>query len=357
MQLPQSKTLTTNRLNGIFNKTVATYKFYWFIGILDLYVKKNMSRMNIWDIMVEMVVNAWYPVCYFHLSFGKSDSLSDAIDSLQRVYDIPINISQAELRKWLHEHKNDTEVRATLRFLPLNVPYRFLRPWIDTSDDRDTMKRSQSFENGCLYRLVKEDDSLWVELNSVWLPYLKENYVILKDFAYWNLSVFLQVRNPHVPNIVNKLIKVETRQTLTKQHNYWDFVFRFDNNIRCIYTNKALGIGQYDLDHFIPWRFVSHDLIWNLIPADQSINSSKSDKIPDLNTYLPRLATLQQKAIKICLSEHFRINDVLDDYSSMGCTPQEIAQMDKSSLLDCFARTFNPMSQIAQNMGFELWRN
>jgi hypothetical protein len=98
-------------------------------------------------------------------------------------------------------------------------------------------------------------------------------------------------------------------------------------------------------------------LIWNLIPADQSINSSKSDKIPDLKTYLPRLATLQQKAIKICLSEHFRINDVLDDYSSMGCTPQEIAQMDKSSLLDCFARTFNPMSQIAQNMGFELWRN
>ena len=119
MQLPQSKILTTNRLNGIFNKTVATYKFYWFIGILDLYVKKDMSRMNIWDIMVEMVVNAWYPVCYFHLSFGKSDSLSDAIDSLQRVYDIPINISQAELRKWLYEHKNDTEVRATLKFLPL----------------------------------------------------------------------------------------------------------------------------------------------------------------------------------------------------------------------------------------------
>lgn len=357
MQLPQSKILTTNRLNGIFNKTVATYKFYWFIGILDMYVKKGLTRMNIWDIMVEMVVNAWYPVCYFHLSFGKSDSLSDAIDSLQRVYDIPINISQAELRKWLHEHKNDTEVRVTLRFLPLNVPYRFLRPWIDTSDDRDTMKRSQSFENGCLYRLIKVDDSLWVELNSIWLPYLKENYVILRDFAYWNLSVFLQVRNPHVPNIVNKLIKAETRQTLTKQHNYWDFVFRFDNNIRCIYTNKVLGIGQYDLDHFIPWRFVSHDLIWNLTPADQSINSSKSDKIPDLKTYLPRLATLQQKAIKICLSEHFRINDVLDDYSSMGCTPQEIAQMDKSSLLNCFARTFNPMSQIAQNMGFELWKN
>ena len=102
MQLPQSKILTTNRLNGIFNKTVATYKFYWFIGVLDLYVKKGLTRMNIWDIMVEMVVNAWYPVCYFHLSFGKSDSLSDAIDSLQRVYDIPINISQAELRKWLH---------------------------------------------------------------------------------------------------------------------------------------------------------------------------------------------------------------------------------------------------------------
>ena len=73
--LPQAKTLSVESLTRIFKNTSATYKFYWFMGILDLYVKRGMTRMNIWDLMVEMTANAWYPVCYFRLSFGKNDSL------------------------------------------------------------------------------------------------------------------------------------------------------------------------------------------------------------------------------------------------------------------------------------------
>lgn len=77
--LPQSANLTTRHLNRVFDKTVATYKYYWFLGILDLFVKQRKTRMNVWEIMISMVVNAWYPVNYFRLSFGKSESLYDAI--------------------------------------------------------------------------------------------------------------------------------------------------------------------------------------------------------------------------------------------------------------------------------------
>lgn len=103
----------------------------------------------------------------------------------------------------------------------LNVPFRFLRPWIDTSDDRDMVKRSQAFENGCLYRL-KENGTLWVDLNPIWLTYLQENYDILSSFAYWGLTNFLQVRNPNVPNIPSKLIKKEERNSLSAQRKFWD---------------------------------------------------------------------------------------------------------------------------------------
>ena len=41
MNIPQSHILSTSRLNRIFDKTVATYKFYWFLGILELYVKQG----------------------------------------------------------------------------------------------------------------------------------------------------------------------------------------------------------------------------------------------------------------------------------------------------------------------------
>lgn len=185
MDIPQSRTLATRYLNRVFDKTVATYKYYWFLGILDLYVKQGKTRLNVWDIMITMVANAWYPVNYFRLSFGKSESLYEAILTLQQGYNIPINISVEDLVNLLHRLVERKDIRSQLNFLQRNVPYRFLRPWIDTSNDREMLLRSQTFENGCLYKLEKKDDSLWIELNPVWLPYLQENYDILTSFAYW----------------------------------------------------------------------------------------------------------------------------------------------------------------------------
>ena len=137
MQIPQSHILTTRHLNRVFDKTVATYKYYWFLGILDLYVKQGKTRMNVWEIMISMVANAWYPVNYFRLSFGKSESLYDAILALQRENNIPINIGMKDLTILLQKLTKRSDIRKQLNFLQMNVPFRFLRPWIDTSDDHE----------------------------------------------------------------------------------------------------------------------------------------------------------------------------------------------------------------------------
>ena len=355
MQIPQSQILTTRHLNRVFDKTVATYKYYWFLGILDLYVKQGKIKMDVWEIMISMVANAWYPVNYFRLSFGKSESLYEAILTLQRENNIPINIGVRDLTDMLFLLVQRPEIRKQLNFLQLNVPFRFLRPWIDTSDDREMVKRSQTFENGCLYKLVKENGTLWIELNPSWLVYLQENYNILSSFAYWELTNFLQVRNPNVPNIPNKLIKREERNSLSAQRKFWNIAINGGLEVRCLYTNKVLEKQDYDLDHFIPWSFVSHDLLWNLMPADSSINSSKSNKLPDLNLYLPKLAEAHQAALRINLEKGKQVK-LLEDYLSLGHTPQDLIKMDREHLLDCFYQTFTPMFQIAQNMGFELWK-
>lgn len=355
MQIPQSNILTTRHLNRVFDKTVATYKYYWFLGILDLFVKQGKTRMNVWEIMISMVVNAWYPVNYFRLSFGKSESLYDAILTLQKENKIPINISTRELTELLQTLTLCPNIRKQLNFLQQNVPFRFLRPWIDTSNDREMVQRSQAFENGCLYKLEKENGTLWVELNPIWLIYLQENYDILCSFAYWGLTNFLQVRNPNVPNIPSKLIKKEERNSLSYQKKFWNTAINNGLEIRCLYTEKLLEEHKYDLDHFIPWSFVSHDLLWNLMPADSSINSSKSNKLPDLNLYLPKLAKAHQAALQINL-EIGKQDKLLEDYLSLGHTPQDIATMNTDNLLDCFYKTFTPMSQIAINMGFEIWK-
>ena len=339
-------------MSQVFRHTVATYKFYWFEGILDLFVKHGQTRMDIWDIQVEMVVNAWYPVCYFHLSFGNSESLYEAILKLQADYNIPINIPAADLRFWLNKHK--AEIYSRLQFLQFNVPYRFLSPWIHTADNQELTLRSLTFENGCPYRILKDASSFTIELNPEWLPYFSDNYCVLKNFIYWDLVMFLQPRNPNVPNIPGKLIRPDTRNSLKRQHDFWDFVMNCGEHIHCIYTGAPLEAGNYDLDHFIPWSFVTHDLIWNLLPADSSINSSKSDKLPDLNHYLPQLALNQQKAIQTCLQHNYS-GKLLEDYLSFGYSIQDLADMPQTELVNCFSKVFTPLNQIALNMGFQSW--
>lgn len=355
MTIPQSLTLSTRELNRVFDKTVATYKYYWFIGILDLFIKQGKTRMNVWEIMISMIANAWYPVTYFRLSFGKSESLHDAILNLQSEHHIPINIDTKELTNLLKELSQSSDFRKQFNFLQLNVPFRFLRPWIDTSDDRLVVIRSQSFENNCLYKLERSEGNLWIELNPIWFSYLQENYDILKSFAYWGLVNFLQVRNPNVPNISNKLIKKEERNPLIAQRKFWNIAINKGLELRCIYTDALLDTNNYDIDHFIPWSFVSHDLLWNLIPANSIINSSKSNKLPDLNVYLPKLAQVHQSALRLNLEVN-KNNKLLEDYLSMGYTPQDIVLMNKERLLDCFYQTFAPMNQIALNMGFKTWK-
>lgn len=354
--IPDSKILSTHCLAKVFSNTSATYKFFWFISILQIYVQKGNTRINVWDIVIRMVANAWFPIHYFRLSFGKYDSLYAIVMELHRLTNIPIDANREYVVEELSKHIDEPKVKSQLRILTKNVPFRFLSPWINYSDDKSIVIRSQTFENGCLYKLEQVDGDIWIELNPIWLTYLTEHYPILTDFAYWNLTLFLQVRNPNVPNIPNKLIKTELRSSLSKQRAFWNTVIDAGNKVDCIYTGKQLSVGGYDLDHFIPWSFVSHDLLWNLMPADSSINSSKSNKLPDLSIYLPKLAVAHQEALQTYIHLGKGESNILEDYLSLGHTPQEIVHMDEEHLLDCFSQTFTPMTQIAQNMGFDIWR-
>lgn len=354
--IPDSKLLSTHCLAKVFSNTSATYKFFWFISILQIYVQNGNTRINVWDIVIRMVANAWYPIHYFRLSFGKYDSLYTIVMELHRLTNIPIDANREYVVEELSKHIDEPRVKSQLRILTKNVPFRFLSPWINYSDDKSIVQRSQAFENGCLYKLEQIDSDMWIELNPIWLTYLTEHFPILTDFAYWNLTLFLQVRNPNVPNIPNKLIKSEVRCSLTKQRAFWNTVIDAGNKVDCIYTGRQLSVGGYDLDHFIPWSFVSHDLLWNLMPADSSINSSKSNKLPDLSIYLPKLAVAHQEALQTYIHLGKGESNILEDYLSLGHTPQEIVKMDREHLFDCFSQTFAPMNQIALNMGFESWR-
>ena len=355
MYIKEHNILSTNRIGKIFENTSATYKYFWFLSIMQIHAKTENLNINVWDIVTRMVANAWYPIHYFKLSFGKSDSLYGIVNQLHKGINIPIYAGVEAVIEGIKSYNESPFVKKLLRTLILYVPYKFLSPWLGSSTDREIVRRSQMLENDCLYSIHKDGTDFYININPKWNDFLHRHYNVLMDFAYWNLTLFLQARNPNVPAIPNKLIRPEIRNSLTAQHHYWNDIIRLSGPVNCIYTGRELYINEYDLDHFIPWSFVSHDLLWNLIPADGSINSSKSNRLPDLNIYLPKLASMQLHGLKTFIKSG-KSPDILEDFISLGYTANELVNMSDVEFLNVFERTFTPMNQIALNMGFETWK-
>lgn len=89
-----------------------------------------------------------------------------------------------------------------------------------------------------------------------------------------------------------------------------------------------------------------------MIPADGSFNSSKSNRIPDLDYYLPKMAEVQHRALCLYIPQSGKRDNILEEYYVLGCSPQELMQMSDGQFLNVYRKTFSPLSQMAVNMGF-----
>jgi hypothetical protein len=341
MQIPEQPDLPVHFLAACFNKTSATYKFYWFLAIVNQ-VEGGKTTITKRELFADMIAHAWYTVNYFRVSFGKQDKLQHAINRIIQAENLTIDADRLNIFKKLAV----TQDRGTLRelnYFNAEVPHRFLSPWFPAADMHQAYKASQSYYNNCLYALHKDH----IDINPVWIKYLQQHAKILRNFCYWNLAVYLQAKNPNVPDIPNKLIKLPVRKALTEQRKFWDIVIAELGGVDCIYTNSRLTVGNYAVEHFLPYAFVSHDLIWNLIPADKSFNSSKSDRLPQLDKYFDAYFGLQQSAIEV-ITHKAPKNKFLEDYLTI--VPNlDPAYFSAQRLRD----QIEPLVTIARNNGFE----
>ncbi len=341
LALPNKSGLPVNLLAACFNNTSATYKYYWLLSILQSVENGNL-KISKQDLFARMISNAWFTVNYFHVSFGKQDLIQDTIKTVNSIEKIAIDENQQLVFQKLISTTNK-ETEKQLWHFNKNVPHWFLSPWFQKMDKNEIYKASQNFSENCLYALF--DDA--IEINPEWKNYLVENARVLKDFCFWNLALFLQSKNPNVPDIPNKLIKPAVRSGLTQQRKqFWDLVVNELGSVKCIYTGEKLIVGNYAVEHFIPYNFVSHDLIWNLIPADKSFNSKKSDKLPSLEKYFNSFFDLQQSAIEIVKAKN-PTNKFLEDYLTI------FPDVNKSFTKENFKDRIQPLVTIASNNGFE----
>jgi len=340
MQLPESNKLPINLLSSCFNNTSATYKYYWLLSILQEFeiMGLTISKKSLFS---RMIANSWYTVNYFRVSFGTQDLIQDTIHLLRQTEEIPIDEKLNSIFQKLVSTNNKTTERALWHFNK-NVPHWFLSPWFPSTSKTDIYQASKRFDGNCLYALY--DDR--IEINPAWKDYFITNVRVLKDFCYWNLTLFLQIKNPNVPDIPNKLIKPAKRNNLTQQRTkFWDLVINELGLVKCIYTGEVLTVGNYVIEHFIPYNFVSHDLIWNLIPSNKKFNSSKSDKLPPLNKYFNPFYDMHKSAVEI-VGALAPKNKFLEEYLTIF---PDLNRFTK----DNFKEVIQPLITIASNNGFE----
>ncbi|AGF57814.1 5-methylcytosine-specific restriction endonuclease McrA [Clostridium saccharoperbutylacetonicum] len=328
-QVPYSSEVNYSAFAGVFNDTSASYKMYWLLAILKEVAsnKKEVDcdkkEIEFRTLISRMVVKSWYPILKCKLSFGLCDSLAKVVNYISDTYNFGSNYNDDKLFKFIYESE-DNKLNKMLKDLTYNVPYRFLAPFFKGKlKGRKVEKQIEELsrqDNECVYEIYQnEKNENCIRIRDNWFNYLKYNRKIIEGWAYYELTCFLQKRNPNVPGIAMKLEAPKERK-LGEQRKIWKTIID-QKHIKDLYTGLDFSENNYDeygelsIDHFIPWSFVLHDQMWNLIPTFKNINSKKSDNLLHYDTYIDRFCEMQYEAFCFVVDEDRK--NQLDEYGQV----------------------------------------
>ena len=362
--LPSSSNVDTKIFARLLedSRVVASYKMYWLLGILE---EVNLGNIEITfkRLVARMLTAAWYPTLQYKLYFGQFDNLVKSINYISSIYCVPTNINNNELLEFICS-LDDNILNKQMKDLTNNVPYMLLTPFFDDKiKGTSSLKRVRKIielslsESGVLYKIIKDSNN--IVMDEDWAIYMKSNYKVIKSWIYYKLSCFLQKRNPNVPAIIFKLDPPISR-SLSKSTRIWTSIIA-DRNVKDIYTGREFSRENYDelgvlsIDHFIPWSFVMHDEMWNLVPTFKNINSSKSDKLLRYENYIDDFCDIQYEAFSFMCDNNrkkdlepyvdiLRLENPLDFYKYKG----------KEGFSEKLRLSIAPIYQIAVNQGFSV---
>lgn len=315
--LPESEQVNISALAGLFANTTNSYKYLFFMSLLDILYRRQfdvLSPISFQEIIVEMLANAWYPHTFFKLSFGTQDQISQKLDSLKMEIEEPIVQFRDTDKRLLRKAIASQDLKDVISHLRQYVPFRLLKPFLNQELELSGVNSGKGTEleyampaiaeqifESCkpLYRFnstqYKDCDS--VIIHADWAAYFEQHYSIIRGWVAWEWLTYMQKRNPSTPAIANKLFMPRKRDALTKQTKYWKLVMQ-SQPIHCIYSRQPLQTSNISLDHYLPWSFVAHDQLWNLIPSSPEVNSSKSNNLPS-EVYFSEFVKLQHLGLTV----------------------------------------------------------
>ena len=365
MKLPYSEELNIEYLGRLFDNTSECYKFFWFKAIVAK-VTEGKLEMTYEELVDEMIADAWYMVTEYHLNLGPKDTLESLVDLIkQKNTELKSCEKKSVIIDFLKKTE-DKEIISKKRILTHNVPYRIQSPFMKNLKGKEWNVGEKELiskinkENRLLYYFSALNGlSTKIIVQEDWAEYIIKNQEIIRGWLEYNMIRYIQRRNPSVPGIADKLYPPQERK-LDKIKKYWKLILALEP-VREIYNDQMLTEKDISIDHFVPWSYVAHDEMWNLNPTTKSINSSKSNNLPDWDTYFGKLAEQEfqsyrlmwkydtiHKEFETCAKEHINNEDIRYRVYRQGLKFNEFAEELKSVIL--------PVYQSAQNCGFGNWQ-
>lgn len=151
----------------------------------------------------------------------------------------------------------------------------------------------------------------------------------------------------------------EKMRKLSNVRKLWEGILKV-HEVKDIFTGKPIVSQQYDVDHFIPWSFVMNDELWNLMPADSSLNSSKSNRLPKWNPFFAVFAGNQYLMYELihkkpelhkCFEACYRDNL----HSIWAGQELYIKGNSREEFYYILEKNMRPVYDSARRQGYEIW--
>ena len=254
-------------LNVIRNCSIDnTYKMAWARALVELSIENpNSNKFYLKDISVKFFKYYWNQTIYFDLIQGSNISKPPEIITLVKKeianYFSEINKNQPVHFERVKNKQTFVDESKIVRLLKQDVSWRFLKLGKEIIP---------------LYEYKKGDDFLILENVQV----LNEYSDILFESINFRWTQILENYNSS-PRIAKKVRVLDLdslkRSSLTPFRKYIDLV---NPEINCFICSEKIINETPSIDHVIPWSFIFHDDLWNLVYTHKSCNSSKSNSIP-----------------------------------------------------------------------------
>ena len=366
MQLPYSDELHIEYLGRLFDNTTECYKFFWFQAIVTKLTGEGKSIITYEELVDEMIADAWYMVTEYHLNLGPKDTLERLVHYIKQQYPHLKSCEKKPVLLDFLKNTEDKEIIGKKKALTLHVPYRLQAPFMPELKSREWSVSTKELmcqfnrQNHLIYHFVdRKGLSTQITIQKDWAEYIIRNQEIVRGWLEYHMIRYIQKRNPSVPGIADKLYPPVERK-LEKVKKYWKLILSMEE-VRDIYSNRLLTEQDISIDHFVPWSYVAHDEMWNLSPTTKSINSSKSNNLPDWDIYFDRLAKQEFQSYRLlwqydavhrefekCAKEHINNDEIRYRVYRQGLEFPEFAGELQSVIL--------PLYQSAQNCGFANWQ-